>query len=174
MLMTQGKKSFKNIGYFGCLQIRVCRSVPENTQKMSFIKMSQYIFCFYHSWPKCRKDKHFLRIFGLASFTLAFEGLMKYVCTESNKGYKLLFLFLFVSYVLNCGGKQVSAKVHLGNVDHCGVKRFLSANVALSRKLNSRKNSCCMIYMSQNKNKTYLHCALKQMRFHSISGKSIQ
>lgn len=71
---------------------------------------------------------------------------------------------------------MVSTKQCLDNVDRCTVERFLSAlaNIALSRKPNSRKNACCMIYMSQNKNKTYLHCALKQMRFHSISGKSIQ
>lgn len=82
----------------------------------------------------------------------------------------------FASFFLNCRGEKVSTKEHLGDVDHCRVIRFLSAlaNTALSRKLNSRKNACCMIYMSQNKNKTYLHCALKQMRFHSISGKSIQ
>lgn len=71
--------------------------VTKNTQKMSFIKMSECIFCFYHSWPKRRKDKHFLHLFGLTSFTLAFEGLMKYVCTESNKGYNF-FVCLFLTF----------------------------------------------------------------------------
>lgn len=92
-----------------------------------------------------------------------------------------LFYFLKTQYLKKNKIKSVEVNRYLRNCNQvmfcfCKMERSLSAltNSALSRKLNSRKNACCMIYMRQNKNKTYLHCALKQMRFHSISGKSIQ